>query len=239
MTPRLPAHRITTAHLGAAYPFQADRGLTSRGVLIGRDLHSGGNFYADGWEWYAAGVVTNPGMIVLGEIGAGKSALLKSLAFRQLVFGRQCWFLDPKGEYTRLCAAVGVEPVHLQPGGDVRLNPLDPRVGGDEVPREQVRDAQLQILQAVAAAALGRALSSEEQGACAEALREVARRWSASTCARSMSRTPWASSWSAPPPGSSGRWIATTAPSASWSWTRPGRCSPASRWRAGCGRPRS
>jgi len=176
MTPRLPAHRVTTAHLGAAYPFQADRGLTSRGVLIGRDLHSGGNFYADGWEWYAAGVVTNPGMIVLGEIGAGKSALLKSLAFRQLVFGRQCWFVDPKGEYTRLCAAVGVEPVYLQPGGDVRLNPLDPRVGGDDVPPEQVRDAQLKILQHVAEAALGRRLDSEEQGACAEALRELAGR---------------------------------------------------------------
>jgi hypothetical protein len=47
MTPRLPAHRVMTAHLGAAHPFQADRGLTSRGVLIGRDLHSGGNFSPD------------------------------------------------------------------------------------------------------------------------------------------------------------------------------------------------
>ena len=175
LTPRLPAHRVTTAHLGAAYPFQADRGLTSRGVFMGHDVHSGGSFFADAWEWYAAGIVTNPGVIVLGEVGTGKSALLKSLAFRQLVFGRQCWFLDPKGEYSRLCGAVGVEPVHLRPGGDVRINPLDPRVGGD-MPREQVRDAQLQILQAVAAAALGRSLSSEEQGACAEALREVAGR---------------------------------------------------------------
>ena len=176
LTPRLPAHRVTTAHMGAAYPFQADRGLGSRGVLMGRDVHSGGAFYADGWEWYAAGVITNPGIIVLGEIGSGKSSVTKALALRQLVFGRQCWFLDPKGEYDRLCRAVGVEPVHLRPGEVVRLNPLDPRVGGRDVPPEQVRDAQLQILLAVASAALGRRLTSEEQGACAEALRELSSR---------------------------------------------------------------
>jgi hypothetical protein len=145
VTPRLPAHRVTTAHMGAAYTFQVDRGLGSRGVVMGRDPHSGGAFVVDGWEWYAAGVVTNPGMLVLGEVGTGKSALLKAFCLRQLVFGRQCWFLDPKGEYDKLCAAVGVDPIHLHPGGSVRLNPLDPRVGGPGVPREQVRDAQLQV----------------------------------------------------------------------------------------------
>ncbi len=85
-------------------------------MLIGRDVHSGGSFVADGWEWYAAGVVRNPGVLVLGEIGPGKSATLKAYCLRQLVFGRQCWLLDPKGEYDRLCAAVGVEPVYLKPG---------------------------------------------------------------------------------------------------------------------------
>jgi hypothetical protein len=68
MTRRLPAHRVTTAHMGAAYPFQADRGLGSRGVLMGRDVHSAGSFSADAWEWYAAGVISNPGTIVLGAM---------------------------------------------------------------------------------------------------------------------------------------------------------------------------
>src|SRR5207248_8527228 len=131
MTPRLPAHRVTTAHLGAAYPFQADRGLGSRGVVMGHDVHSGGAFAVDPWEWYAAGIITNPNLTMCGDVGAGKSATLKAYCLRQLVFGRQCWFLDPKGEYDRLCRAVGVEPVYLRPSGDVRLNPLDPRVGGD------------------------------------------------------------------------------------------------------------
>ncbi|TMC09508.1 MAG: hypothetical protein E6J41_10535 [Chloroflexi bacterium] len=40
-----------------------------------------------------------------------------------------------------------------------------------------MREAQLKILRAVASAALGRRLSSEEEGACAEALREVSSRY--------------------------------------------------------------
>jgi type IV secretory pathway VirB4 component len=145
-------------------------------VVMGHDVHSGGAFAVDPWEWYATGIITNPNLTMCGDVGAGKSATLKVYCLRQLVFGRQCWFLDPKGEYDRLCRAVGVEPVYLRPGGDVRLNPLDPRVGGDQVPPEQVRDAQLQILQAVAAAALRRSLTSEEQGACAESLLALAGR---------------------------------------------------------------
>jgi type IV secretory pathway VirB4 component len=131
----------------------------------------------DGWEWYAAEVVTDPSAIVVGKVGSGKSATLKAYCLRQLVFGRQAWFLDPKGEYDKLCAAVGVAPVYLRPGGEARLNPLDPRVGGAGESRQQVREAQLKILRAVAAAALGRRLSSEEDGACAEALREVSVRY--------------------------------------------------------------
>ena len=123
-------------------------------------------------------VAADSGLFLAGPsmIPTHNSALLKVLCLRQLVFGRQCWFLDPKGEYDRLCAAVGVEPVYLQPGGRVRLNPLDPRIGSPYAPREQVRDAQLQVLLAVSAAAAGRRLTSEEQGACAEALREVSGR---------------------------------------------------------------
>ena len=34
-------HRVTTRHLGAAYPFVAESGLGCRGVLLGRDLFGG------------------------------------------------------------------------------------------------------------------------------------------------------------------------------------------------------
>ena len=64
-------------------------------------------------------------MVVIGQIGRGKSSFVKSYLWRQAVFGRSAWVVDPKGEYGPLCDAWGVAPVALRPGGPVRLNPLD------------------------------------------------------------------------------------------------------------------
>jgi hypothetical protein len=123
--PRVPAHQVTTRNLGAAYPLLAEPGLGHRGVLIGHDL-LGGSFVYDPFELYQQGIVSNPNMIVFGQIGRGKSALVKTYLWRQAVFGRRAWVVDPKGEYGALARAWGVEPVALRPGGTVRLNPLDP-----------------------------------------------------------------------------------------------------------------
>ncbi|MGH9300575.1 MAG: VirB4 family type IV secretion system protein [Acidimicrobiales bacterium] len=131
-----PPHRVTTAQLGAAYPFANEGGLGPGGVLIGRDL-LGGAFAFDPFELYARGTLTNPNMIVLGQIGRGKSSFVKTFLWRQSVFGRQAWVVDPKGEYGGLASAWGVEPIRIAPGGDVRLNPLDnPHLGTDRVPGE-------------------------------------------------------------------------------------------------------
>ena len=42
-------HRVTTRHLGAAYPFMAEGGLGDRGVLLGSDAF-GGPFVYDPCE---------------------------------------------------------------------------------------------------------------------------------------------------------------------------------------------
>jgi hypothetical protein len=63
--------------------------------------------------------------VVVGQIGRGKSSFLKSYLWRQAVFGRSAWVIDPKGEYGPLAEAWNVVPVALRPGGTVRLNPLD------------------------------------------------------------------------------------------------------------------
>ena len=123
--PRLPAHQVTTRNLGAAYPFVAEAGLGERGVVDRRDL-LGGSFVFDPFELYAAGVVSNPNMVVFGQIGRGKSAFVKTFLWREAVFGRRAWVVDPKGEYGDLAAAWGVRPVASRPGGAIRLNPLDP-----------------------------------------------------------------------------------------------------------------
>jgi len=69
------AHRVTTAHLQAAYPFMSEGGLGGRGVYIGHDLF-GGAFAYDPWELYASGVLSNPNALVAGVVGKGKALAL-------------------------------------------------------------------------------------------------------------------------------------------------------------------
>ena len=173
--PRLPAHQVTTRNLGAAYPFIAEAGLGRRGVVIGDDL-LGGSFVFDPFELYAAGVVSNPNMVVFGQIGRGKSAFVKSFLWRQAVFGRRAWVVDPKGEYGDLADAWGVRPVALRPGGAIRLNPLDP---GPDADGEAAPDAtgrrRMELLSSLASACLGRGLVPRERAALGVALAEATR----------------------------------------------------------------
>ena len=175
--PRVPAHQVTTRHLGAAYPLVAEPGLGHRGVLIGHDL-LGGSFVYDPFELYAQGVISNPNMIVFGQIGRGKSAFVKTYLWRQAVFGRRAWVVDPKGEYGALAAAWGVEPVALRPGGRVRLNPLDPGPAGEGGHRsaEEADRRQIELLASLAAACLGRPLAPRERVAVDLALAAVGSR---------------------------------------------------------------
>jgi type IV secretory pathway VirB4 component len=158
-----PGHRCTTRHAQAIYPFVAAGGLGGRGVFIGRES-SGGAFCYDPWVLYADGALDDPNAIVLGKLGQGKSALVKTLLWRMLLFGRRAFVLDVKREYGPLCAAAGVRPISLVPGGGVRLNPLASH------PEEH---AQLELLRAIATTAIGGRLSQVEAAALREALSTV------------------------------------------------------------------
>ena len=155
-----PGHRCTTRHAQAVYPFVAGGGLGGRGVFVGRDS-SGGAFCYDPWVLYGDGTLDDPNAIVLGKLGQGKSALVKTLLWRMLLFGRRACVLDVKREYGPLCQAVGVAPVSLEPGGSIRLNPLASR------PEER---AQLELLRAVAVTAIGGPLTQVEAAGLREAL---------------------------------------------------------------------
>lgn len=193
-----PPHRATTANLGAAYPFVATLAPPAAGPYIGRELY-GPRFHYDPFELYGMGLLTNPNMIVLGQIGRGKSSLVKSYVWRQAVFGRRSWVLDPKGEYAALARALGTEPLLLRPGGPHRLNPLDPPPGtggGQAVPGRRTSSAgspstglpstgseqaepselrRLTLLYSLAEAGLGRSLAPAERAAIDVAVAEAAR----------------------------------------------------------------
>ena len=165
------SHRVSTAHLQAAYPFVSEGGLGGEGVYIGREV-LGGAFCYDPWVLYHQGVLTNPNMLVAGQVGRGKSAFVKSYLWRQQVFGRRAFVVDPKGEYEPLAAACNVRPIRIGPGLGVRLNPLDPGPGSQD-PAEVAR-RRLALLTSLAAASLARALTPEEQAACELALTTAA-----------------------------------------------------------------
>jgi len=156
-----PGHRSTTAHLQALYPFVSEGGLGCGGVYIGRDLF-GGAFCFDAFELYRSGQLTSPNMIVAGQLGRGKSALVKCFALRQMAFGRRVVVMDPKGEYGDIARFCGTEPIRLEPGGKTRLNPLDDRIAQHE---------QSRLLHAISAATLDRPLRPQERTALEQALR--------------------------------------------------------------------
>ncbi len=175
-SPRVPAHVATTRHLCAAYPLVSESGLGHEGVLIGRDI-LGGSFVYDPFVLYRQGLVTNPNAVVFGQIGRGKSSFVKSYLWRQAVFGRQAWVVDPKGEYGPLAEAWGVRPVALRPGGSVRLNPLDTDDERDGPGRpdgaDDTRRRRAVLTSSLAVACLGRDLRPRERAAIDAALAEA------------------------------------------------------------------
>src|SRR5204863_1496798 len=89
------AHRVTSAHLQAAYPFVAEGGLPCTRVYVGRDLF-GSSFVFDPWQLYQQRIITGLNMLVLGMIGRGKSALVKSLLLRSVLHGIRGVVFDVK-----------------------------------------------------------------------------------------------------------------------------------------------
>lgn len=171
-TTRRPTHVTTTAHLRALVPPPLSAG-SPPGLHLGTDLSTGTPFRYDPFELYSLGALSNPNMLVLGQVGRGKSALVKAYVARSLCLGRRVVVLDRKGEFTRLCTLAGTRPLRLERGGAVRINPLD--VGGSDVgDADAVRADRLDVLAALAGAAgCGAALSATERAALAIALDRV------------------------------------------------------------------
>jgi type IV secretory pathway VirB4 component len=130
---RLPAH-------------DAGTGLTGR--PLGRALR-GFEFVLDSFDAYAAGLVSNPNMIVAGSIGAGKSTAVKMLLDRGLERGRRVVVVDPKGEYSSLAATHGASPLALGRDGWCSPFPDDDRESHD-------------LLRALLASAQGSPLESDQ-----------------------------------------------------------------------------
>lgn len=173
---RVPQHQATSASLRGLYPFLAEGGLESGGVFVGQDLYSGASFVFDPWELYRGGAITSPNVVIAGIVGAGKSALAKSLYTRSIPFGRRVYVPgDPKGEHSRIAELVGGKAIVLGHGLHNRLNPLDagyrPPSQREDEWRMLVASRRRDLVGALAETVLERPLSPVEHTAVDIALR--------------------------------------------------------------------
>ncbi len=170
-----PPFELSTGHLEAIYPFQvASRSASDDGGIVIGPSATGGMFTFDPWVRYAQGRLANPNILVLGDVGSGKSSLVKTLVWRGLEFGRGAQIIDPKGEYAPLAQAAGTTPIDLHPGGPVVLNPLDPGAAGNRLAPTELFHRNLATLRALLEAVLGRSCTQLELVLAAGSLARVA-----------------------------------------------------------------
>ena len=153
-------HWATSADLSSLRLPAHDAGTGLAGRSLGQ-LQFGREFVLDPFDAYAAGLVSNPNVIVSGSIGAGKSTVVKMMLDRALARGRRVVVIDPKGEYRALAEAHGTRSIALGRDGWCSPFPDDDR---------QSRE----LLRALFASAQGRALSADEYYALDEAYARLA-----------------------------------------------------------------
>jgi hypothetical protein len=91
-----PEYQATTTQLCGLYPFVAGSGTPVAGTPVGRHQLWGEVVCLDPLAWLRAGLVTNPGVFVLGQPGTGKSALVKRLVTGAVATGTKV-----PGDYAR------------------------------------------------------------------------------------------------------------------------------------------
>lgn len=126
---------------------------------------AGGLFRFDAFDLYSHGWLTNPNVLVLGDVGRGKSTLVKLLLLRaQVAVSGSLLVLDPKGEYGAVAGAVGATIVRprAEQGG------IDP-LGGSLDRRERAR-----------------ALGSVLEALCERPLDELERRAVSAVCVQPL-----------------------------------------------------
>jgi hypothetical protein len=156
---------------------------TVEGLANGIDLTTGQPVFHDPFTAYEKKIVSSPNVVVLGDLGKGKSSLIKTVfVTRQLTFrNRRAVVADRKdqggeGEFSEICRQLGGRPIRFEVGGaGSRINLLDPVINVTAAATTQVA-GQLQLLRAVVQTASGRPVDSWQGAALREAHLRALRR---------------------------------------------------------------
>ncbi|MFF5893945.1 ATP/GTP-binding protein [Streptomyces globisporus] len=154
-----PEWRGTTVQVCGLWPHGVGSGTPTKGVPLGRDLHSGATVCCDPISWFQrAGLISTPSLFALGQPGLGKSTLIRRMALGLAGYGvHPMIFGDLKPDYVDLVRALGGQVITLGRGRG-HLNILDPgealaaanRLTGD-ARRALLADAHGRRLNAVSA----------------------------------------------------------------------------------------
>jgi type IV secretory pathway VirB4 component len=112
---------LDTTSLAFSFPFVVSSPSMDRGILIGRDRTGHLPILLDPFH----PELENANLVILAPAGSGKSFAAKLLFLRSLLAGTHVLTVDPEGEMSRLCAAVGGQRIRLGAGSPERLNPFD------------------------------------------------------------------------------------------------------------------
>src|SRR5262245_13153642 len=156
--------------MAAGSPFCGSDVGDPQGLLLGVSMDSDSTTPVLFDPAYGPQVNASPSLAAVGRLGSGKSFFLKRLCWDTLARGGQVVTIDrtQSGEYVRFAGAVAgrAQVVHLEPGADVRLDPLRSFTGPERV------SVTLGFLSLLA----GCSAHSEEGAALAEAVDAVAER---------------------------------------------------------------
>src|SRR5437588_11567506 len=115
----------TTMQVCGLYPFTAGSGAPTAGTPVGRHLLWGEVVCLDPLAWLRAGLVTNPGVFIMGDPGIGKSVLGKRQITGAVATGTRVLIVgDTKPDYTALTRHLGGQVIRIGRGLDT-FNPLD------------------------------------------------------------------------------------------------------------------
>ena len=128
-------YQATTVQGCGLFPFSAGSGSPIIGVPVERHQTWAEVVCLDPLAWLDAGLVTNPGVFVLGQPGTGKTALAQRLIRGMAGYGVRPLVLgDTKPDYTRTVERLGGQVIRVGRGLDT-INPLDAGPLGDAARR--------------------------------------------------------------------------------------------------------
>lgn len=119
------------------------------GSLAGVEVETGQPVSCSPHALYEQKRITSPNIIVLGDIGRGKSSFIKTTyVLREIACGTQVAVLDRKnqqgvGEYDRVCEAAAGTTVRFSRAGGAAINLLDPRIAAMSHDYHDAADARV------------------------------------------------------------------------------------------------